>query len=605
MEPGFPRYFIALPDCERAAAVAELLPGASVLRHASGRPWVLHTYPADQVVVGAAGADGVAVLGHSSAARQRLREAAGSDRRVTALAHELDGSFHLVARSADGVRAQGSASGVRRVFHAELRGVPVLCDRADVPAALGGFELDDTALALRVLRQLPHPLADEPIWRGVHPVPPERFARVRHDRPGWTAQTWWQRPDPELSRAEGAELLRESLRAAVAVRTRGGKVHCDLSGGMDSTSVCYFAAETAPDEVLATTGYNGDPGGMEDLRWARRALPAMPGVRHDAHSLDEMPQFYEGLATTGARMDEPTGAQLASPRMQVNLRMARERGAEVYLNGLGGDHVLCGLPVWEHALFRHRPLLAWRRARQNQMLRGESALRTLRGLADSRSYRQWLAELADTAPSTRMERTEVGFQWELGFTWPRWLTSASVHSARERIAQLAAETTPLGPDRAAHSELAMVRDGARLVRGTRQLGEQAGVEFETPYFDDRVLAACLAVRRAERVSPKEFKPLIKEAMRGLLPDEFLRRTTKTGGTAQSARGYAAHHPELLELCTGSELVRRGVVDPDALREHARPVPGQRPDLNIDSTLTCAVFLRNRLSAPVARPTPVR
>ena len=69
--------------------------------------------------------------------------------------------------------------------------------------------------------------------------------------------------------------------------------------------------------------------------------------------------------------------------------------------------------------------------------------------------------------------------------------------------------------------------------------------------------------------------------------------------------------ELLDDCHRQHphvVVRRVTSDQhpvDALREHARPVPGQRPDLNIDSTLTCAVFLRNRLSAPVARPTPVR
>lgn len=114
--------------------------------------------------------------------------------------------------------------------------------------------------------------------------------------------------------------------------------------------------------------------------------------------------------------------------------------------------------------------------------------------------------------------------------------------------------------------------------------------FEAPFFDDRVVSACLSVRREERTSPKEFKPLIKEAMRGLLPEEFLRRTSKTGGTTQSVRGFAAHHAELLELCESSALAELGIVDTEQLRTCVAPEPGRRPDLNFDSTLMCATFL---------------
>lgn len=599
MATDFGRHFVALPDDERAEAIAERLQGADrhVLRYRSGRPWLIHTYPEDLVVVDGNGEGRVAVLGPSSATSAGLQAAAGDDRRIDDLVHALAGSFLTVAHDGRGLRAQGSASGMCRVYHASIDDVAVLADRADVLAELGGFELDETALAIRTLRQLPHPLADEQIWRGVHPVPPESCACVQPGTGRCELRQWWRRPDPVLSRAEGGALLREALREAVSVRTRSaGPVHCDLSGGMDSTPVCFFAAESSS-EVIATTGYNDDPGGREDLRWAQLAARAMPGVRHSSHSLDEMPQFYEGLADLQARLDEPTGAYLAAPRMQVNMRRARERGVRTYLNGLGGDHLLCGLPVWEHSLFRRRPALAWQRARQHQMLRGVSAGSTLRGLVDRRSYSSWLRDLADSARSERMDGAHVGFNWDLGFnSWPRWLAPEVVDAVRERIHLISRSVRPLGENRAAHAELAMIRDGARLVRGTRQLGETEGLSFEAPFFDDRVVEACLSVRREERTSPKEFKPLIKEAMRGLLPDDFLRRTTKTGGTTQAVRGFAAHHSELLEMCARSPLAELGVIDPGLLREHVQPEPGKRPDLNLESTLNCAAFLRQQMPA---------
>ncbi|WP_143861328.1 asparagine synthase-related protein [Nocardia amikacinitolerans] len=58
---------------------------------------------------------------------------------------------------------------------------------------------------------------------------------------------WWNCPPPEQPSAGCAARLRETLRASVAVRLGPDQaVSADMSGGLDSTSLCFLAAEQGP-----------------------------------------------------------------------------------------------------------------------------------------------------------------------------------------------------------------------------------------------------------------------------------------------------------------------------------------------------------------------
>ncbi len=587
-------HFVVLPDTAAAAPLDRLLRDrlACAVRHPSGRSFLFTDLPPDQVVVGRVASTTVVVLGQSDATRTRLQRECGSVQAVTdldGLAHELAGSFHLLG-SLDGlVRVQGSASGVRRVFGTRVDGIAVVSDRADVLAGLGQRPLDEVSLALRLLRMQPHPLAEQPLWVGVEPVPAGHCVLI--DREGRSrTRRWWRRPEPDLSRTAGARRLRDALSGAVAARTRaGGLVHTDLSGGLDSTPISYFASR-GPARVSGVTMYGEEPGGREDLRWALRALPSMPSIDHRTVSVASMPDFFEGLLETRDVMDDPAGSYLPVPRVRASILAAAGGGARLYLNGLGGDHLLRGLPVWDHTLLRSRPVLALRRARALQLWEERSLTGTLLGLADRRSYPRWFAAMISEARRGAYHASRPSLAWDEEIVLPPWLSEAMTAAVLDRLRRLARDVEPLGADRAGHAELSMALSGARTVRGAQQVAAALAMPFESPFLDDRVLESCLAVRREERDSPAELKPLIKEAMRGLLPDAFLRRQTKSGGGAQGVRGHARHWPALVELCQASPLVRDGVVDEHAFLEHASPRNSQTRDRSIDSTLSCAIFL---------------
>ena len=107
-----------------------------------------------------------------------------------------------------------------------------------------------------------------------------------------------------------------------------------------------------------------------------------------------------------------------------------------------------------------------------------------------------------------------------------------------------------------------------------------------------MIEAGLAVRPQDRVTPWRYKPLIVEAMRGVVPEESLTRHTKDEGSYEVEAGLREHRAELLALCEDSRLARLGLIDANALREVcSRPLS---PSLRFDAlyqTVACEVWLR--------------
>jgi hypothetical protein len=93
-----------------------------------------------------------------------------------------------------------------------------------------------------------------------------------------------------------------------------------------------------------------------------------------------------------------------------------------------------------------------------------------------------------------------------------------------------------------HSVLGTLRAGAGVARHFAQLATHRGRRVSLPFFDDTMMAATLAVRPHERCTLWRYKPLIVEAMRTIVPDESLTRTTKPGFLPERGRDAAASSP---------------------------------------------------------------
>jgi asparagine synthase (glutamine-hydrolysing) len=600
---AIPSWFVVLADCESARPVGHVLreQATQEIGHPSGRPWLLGRWAAGTATIGQAGPTRIAVLGQHAATADQLAGAAGRARAVAdldRLAASLPGSSHLVASVAGRVRVQGTVTGVRRVFHARVGGTTVAADRADVLASLLDAGLDARWLAVHLLEPpILYPLAGRPVWQGVAVVPGDHYL-VLDGEGQHRSVCWWAPPKPVVPMAEGAPALREALSGAVAARTQGRElVSCDL-GGVDSTAVCCLAARGQA-KVVAYTAASPDPL-ADDVAWAVRTVAGLGNVEHHVIPAEEMPLLYHGVALDEP-LDEPCSATVDRERWLTIARRAAARGSRLHLVGFGGDELLYGSLAHLHALLRSSPGIALRQLRgfaaKYRWPRGQ----LLRQLTDRSPYHQWLARVADmvTAPQPPLEEPllDWGFQPRL----PPWATPAAVGAVRELIRDQARTTQPLASGRGQHRELETMRFVSRMTRQFDQLAARLGITLAAPYYDDRVIEAGLAVRPQERITPWRYKPLIVEAMPGIVPDQSLARQTKANGSCDASTGLRRHRAELLALWEDSRLARLGLIDANALRELCtRPLPPELEFGGLDQTVACEVWLRTLDRATMPR-----
>lgn len=588
-------WFVTLPNSPAAAPVAHsVTPYATrSVNYPSGRPWLLGRWSEWEMTSATAGPAVVAVLGEHRITAGDLAPVAAELARTGDLAGlrtPWPGSYHLVGSVAGELRVQGTVSALRRVFAGSAGRVTVAADRADVLAALLGADLDPARLAAHLLDpQTLYPITGQPVWRGLTEVPAGHYLRVGRDAAARTVR-WWSPPDPVVPLAEGARRLRVALTAAVRVRTRGHDlVTCDL-GGVDSTAVCAVATHAGDGAVVAFTVDVRDPL-ADDVEWSRRTVAGL-GIEHHTVSGDEMPLTYAGVDRMADRWDEPCTTAVDRDRWLAVITRAAARGSRVHLTGIGGDELLGGSTAHLHTLARRHPLLARRQIRGFAAKHRWPSAQVLRQLLANDTYRDWMrrvdAHLTDPPPPL----TEPMLGWGSEPRLPPWVTRDGVDAVRGLVRAELDTAQPISPRRGQHRELAAIQLVSRIARQLRQLAAERGVRYASPYYDDAVLTAALSVRPAERITPWRYKPLIAEAMRGVVPEPSRLRATKANAMVEEEVGLRVHRDALLALWEDSSLARWGLVDAQALRDTcARPLPPHLQIGVLHQTVAAELWLR--------------
>ncbi|MFF1822874.1 asparagine synthase-related protein [Kribbella sp. NPDC058245] len=587
--------FLILPDHATASRLAESLDwpaDAQVHSHpGSGRPWLVGQLPAKALTVHRGRNRCLVTVGVTEAPADvqgeldRLSTPAAAD----ALARRFPGDRHVLL-SMDGlVRAQGTLSSTRQLFVVRYDGIDIAADDPEPLIQLTGATVDDDAIPLRLLAPwTPWPFIDQPLWRGIATVP--MGERLDWDRSGQARRTrWWSPPEPELSLAQAATSTGEALAEAVRVRAAHTDLSADLSGGLDSTSLSFLAGRHQ--RGIALTSWEAANPADEDQLWAARAAQQLSGV-HQVMSLQDAPAWFSDLDGHG-ELEGPFAWIRTRGKLRYQAELLASRGSKLHLTGHGGDELYTATQLFLPAL-KDQPLRALPYVKAYRAVHRWPWRETFTELNRSETFAGGLrrtASLVDTPIEQYLRKPEFG--WGIGYRMPVWATPDGIEGARRQLHRAAdAQPQPMSKHRWVHALLQDVRLCGDTIRRVSRWTERSGVAWHAPMIDDAVIEAACSVSAWDVAMPDRYKPLLAEAVRGAVPDEFRTRRTKSEYSADVYAGVRRMRPQLLELCADLELARRGLVDADRLRDLViRPPQTSFAFMPLISTLAVESWLR--------------
>jgi asparagine synthase (glutamine-hydrolysing) len=415
---------------------------------------------------------------------------------------------------------------------------------------------------------------DESPFRAIKQVPAATALRVQAGRV--ESQHYWQLVETaewEANEAELAERYRELLLDAVRRRLQGSaRPAFTLSGGMDSSSVLACATEIMQQKQFAFSSVYTDK--TYDESEAIAGFVAEKVARWQ-------PVRIEGfdLFDVVRRMVRAHGEPVATATWLSHFLLCEEvagQSFDVLFGGLGGDELnageyeyfVCHFADLKHqgrAVELEHEIAEWARHHDHPIYRKnlETAARMLRDLTDPTSpgrVRVDRQRFTRYAASVRRDYFELEeFIPALDHPFSGWLKNRAYQD-------IFRETTPC------------------CLRAEDRNCEVFGLGHADPFLDHRLLDFMFRVPGSSKIRDGITKRLLREAMRGILPEETRTRIAKTGWNAPAHLWFGGRTlDDLSDLVHSRAFLERGIYDvPAVLRlveEHRAIVAATEPREN--------------------------
>jgi asparagine synthase (glutamine-hydrolysing) len=402
-------------------------------------------------------------------------------------------------------------------------------------------------------------LSPRTMLRGVRALPAGSFLRYRD---GVVAvERYW---DPATVQprawtdADAAAALRETLQRAVASQLMSEvPLGAFLSGGIDSSSIVALMSR-ASSLPVKTFSMGFEDGSYNELPYAREVATLFGADHTERLVTPDLGQLFDTLVP---HLDAPFGDVSLFPTFLVS-RVAREH-VTVALSGDGGDELFGGYDAYEaHALAARfqsvgaplvpalaavgaaLPPTGQKKGLVNKFKRFIGGVAT--APADLEHYR-WMVHLG-----SRAKRRLYAPAFAAA------LDGSDVYAPVREVLARGSRDDVL--NRQLFTDLVVYLADDILVKVDR-MSMATSLETRAPFLDVEVMELALSMPGTLKVRDGVRKFVLKEAMRGVLPDRILHR--KKEGFSIPIKNWLRRElePLMRELLAPARLTRRGLFEP--------------------------------------------
>lgn len=467
--------------------------------------------------------------------------------------HHLVGQFALVFwnRTTRELLAVRDPLGLDPLYYAVDSGALLLANNLDAFADHGSFGPFDEDYIARFIAARGNPDTTRTIRKDVRALPPATWLHWKDGRV--TTETYWS---PEnlsplnLSLAEASREFRALLQRALKAHVESdARTWAHLSGGLDSSTVVSAAAAAAEsgaeDTALGGTVTLRDSLGDADESEFVDEVVQRYGVRNVVVA-DYWPwrQDQAGPPLT----DRPSRDYPFYARDREMARAVTASGGTSTLSGIGPDIYLpntaahCPDLLWTgHLVAAVRELHAWTVAKRGSFWR----VAVTDGLLPLTSRTPWVAR--------NDGRSRI----------PRWLTPR--FRRQGRITELLAADRRYGGPRGRYYTHYVAAGLSAVAARVSNWLYSPGVQIRHPLLHQPLVEFCLRLPYRLRTDVYWSKPVLRTAMKGILPEGIRKRATKTILAPRMYWAFRHEREQLHRLLMNPVLAELGCIEPGEVR----------------------------------------
>lgn len=384
---------------------------------------------------------------------------------------------------------------------------------------------------------------------------------------GWRKRREMILPDAKLRLDQGAASVADALFASTN-RTRAGVLGADLSGGYDSTTLC-FLLDTVGKTYQTFSGV-GRNRACEDALWAKKALRELKNAQPHYWNPSETPVCF---APDSYRSDIPFAGVAHAAKIRWHAKRARAIGVDVLIGGHGGDELL---DVDETTLFhtwKKHPVMTWRNLKIYSANYRWSSRQTVREMLRPEPPVEKIRDYFDRSRETPDTLSYSPNIWGLTRWYaPPWLKDEALEEATAFSLEKW-EKNELPPTwEGRYHEI--VSDSASTSRHLRWIYGEEAVTLRCPYLDESVFRAMCSLDPAPLADPSTPKKALVYAMQDAVPHFLYQRRTKDVGLPDVYSGWETNKERLAAEISSWKLSQTGLVDATLLKRFLRRTAGQ-------------------------------
>lgn len=350
---------------------------------------------------------------------------------------------------------------------------------------------------------------------------------------------YWTPGSPTGSDGRIADRIRETMTSAVTSHLVSDvPVGSCLSGGLDSSTIVSLVHRLAAEDSAKAPHWTQNAftaclpnSPLDESRYAEAVIDSCKGL-HWHRTEPAAARLQQDMASLVWHQEQPFGSPSIYMQWEV-MRLAREQGVTVLLDGQGGDELFCGyegyIPPYIAHLISHGAIgRAWSEfqgaAREGHFrriaLKGHIAAHLLpRGVRDTmrntrdRRKLDWLTgELFSVDPP-------IGIGEGLGLhnEGPSSAPPAESRIQKHLWSVLLSESLPA------------------LLRYEDRNSMAFSIEARVPLLDRRMVELAMSIPVDEKIRDGRLKAILRDAVRDLVPKAIFDRRDKIGFSAPTAQ----------------------------------------------------------------------